>query len=71
MDFARAPPVQQVKAGDFVQRTHEGTRSKKNFYAIFAFITVLTFEVFVILSNNTSQFFNTLHLELNKFYQYK
>lgn len=56
MDFARAPPVQQVKVHDFVQRTHEGTRSKKNYHAIFAFIAVLTFEAFVILSNNTSQF---------------
>jgi len=56
MDFARAPPVQQVKVHDFVQRTQEGTRSKKNYHAIFAFIAVLTFETFVILSNNTSQF---------------
>lgn len=48
MQFSTGPLVENVPIADFVQRQVEGERSKKNNYAIFAFIAVVSFEAYLI-----------------------
>jgi len=45
--------IENVPVNDVVQRTVKGVRHKKNYYAILAFIVIISFEAFVILSSST------------------
>jgi len=63
INFDRKILEPHIQVNDIVQRTHEGNRSKYDYYAILIWIVITSFEIFVVLKTSTPTII-TIHLFL-------